>query len=403
VYRFLAFLSFEHLLKPSWCYFASLILRENETERDLKGSHETKLSDFLGSITLLMSLLSCGLVESSLCSYAQQGASVFCLDECPGRDMMCAVSTDGTLGLWSTLGARVSFGQLNNGLNAVSCSFSPDGALLASSSEDGAVRLWNVERRLSLALLRRHTAAVWSVAMSACGGLLTGSSDRSVLLWDLDHLAPRATLAVPQPVWGVSMFPDASVATVALQGGAALLWDVRAPTAAASLALGGGGGGLPCTCAVSADGLCVALAGSSLAVWDVRCLTRPLLAAPLGAHAWSCAFHPSGRLLALASQCGRAFAFDVAAARTGAVVAPISAVLLSPARPQRLPSPARSVCFGRDGTWLAAGLLDGGVRRLSVMGTEGTAETEIGDRDAGFVPWYAEFGRQQRRLQPRIM
>lgn len=72
-------------------------------------------------------------------------------------------------------------------VNAVA--FMPDSSMLASSSRDGVVRLWDVEARSPIATLTGHTgacAALSSLAFSADGELLACGCDHgSVLLWEV--------------------------------------------------------------------------------------------------------------------------------------------------------------------------------------------------------------------------
>ena len=64
--------------------------------------------------------------------------------------------------------------------------FSPDGLLLASSSDDKTVQLWDPATGEHQRTLRGHTKAVLGVAFSPDGRLLASSSDdKTVRLWDL--------------------------------------------------------------------------------------------------------------------------------------------------------------------------------------------------------------------------
>jgi len=67
-----------------------------------------------------------------------------------------------------------------------SVTFSRDGTLLVSASDDDTIRFWRVADGLQLRILRGHTANLRGVALTADGATLaSGAEDGMVRLWGI--------------------------------------------------------------------------------------------------------------------------------------------------------------------------------------------------------------------------
>ena len=123
-----------------------------------------------------------------------------------------------------------------------SVAFSPDGQRLASGSSDRTIRLWDVTSPSAPpTLLAGHDSRGWSVAFSPDGQRLTsGSSDGTIRLWDVkDPSAPPILLeGHDSSVWSVAFSPDGQRLASGSSDGSIRLWDVRDPSAPPTL-LGG--------------------------------------------------------------------------------------------------------------------------------------------------------------------
>ena len=112
-------------------------------------------------------------------------------------------------------------------MNAVT--FSQDGSLLASGSDDRTVRLWDPRTGQEIQTLKGHTGSVNAVAFSQDGSLLaSGSYDDTVRLWDPRTGQEIQTLkGHTHSVYAVAFSQDGSLLASGSYDGTVRLWDLR--------------------------------------------------------------------------------------------------------------------------------------------------------------------------------
>ncbi|KAF7505435.1 hypothetical protein GJ744_000762 [Endocarpon pusillum] len=104
----------------------------------------------------------------------------------PDGALLASGSDDQMIRLWDTQTGR-EVQKLEGHSNLVSAvAFSPDGAILASGSNDQTIRLWDTQTGQEVQKLEGHSDKVSAVAFSPDGAILaSGSDDQTIRLWDI--------------------------------------------------------------------------------------------------------------------------------------------------------------------------------------------------------------------------
>lgn len=126
-----------------------------------------------------------------------------------GRRLACG-SMDGTISVFDVSRAKFLHNLEGHFMPVRSLVFSPiDARVLFSASDDGHVHMYDSEGKSLIGAMSGHASWVLSVDASPDGAAIaTGSSDRTVRLWDLNMRAAVQTMSNhSDQVWGVAFRP----------------------------------------------------------------------------------------------------------------------------------------------------------------------------------------------------
>ncbi len=257
--------------------------------------------------------------------------------------------------------ARPGIAVLTGDSDAVtSVAFNPDGKTLASASDDGTARLWDVAGRQQIGKPLKGGDIYFSVAFSPNGKTLAvGGNAFGIQLWDVATRHKMGNSLVYNPVASVanSMVFSPNGKILASGGYGVELWDV-----ATHRQIGGPLTGdvydWATSVAFSPDGKTLASADGKLRLWDVA--TRRQIGSNLegGGAVDSVAFSPDGKTLASGSADSTVRLWDAATGQQ------IGATLTGHT------GPVTSVAFSPDGKILASGSDDDTVRLWDVASTD---------------------------------
>jgi WD40 repeat protein len=218
-----------------------------------------------------------------------------------GRRVVSA-SEDGTLKVWDLQSGRALATLDGHAGEARACAVTADGRRVISASDDGTVKVWDLDGGRVVATLRGHAGWVNSIAVTADGRrVISASADRTVKVWDLESGSVLATLEGHAGwVRACAVTADGQRAVSASVDRTLQVWDLESGSVLATLK---GHTDWVRACAVTADGRRAISASDdrTLKVWD---LDTGRLLATLEGHTnlvEACAVTADGRRVVSAS------------------------------------------------------------------------------------------------------
>ena len=206
----------------------------------------------------------------------------------------------------------------------ITASYSPNGRVLATSSEDTTIILWDALTRKKLHTLTNHDRFVNSISFSSDGKVLaSGSSDGKIILWNVETGDKLETQKILKPfkdkqrVISISFSPDGKTFAAASDGGDIILWEWTKRELKDLLTLPGNGYGIN-SISFSPDGRDLASAqnGGIITIWNWDKTTKNTNNTTLPFYfkgdAFRVAFSPNSKdkLLAMADTNGNVILWD---------------------------------------------------------------------------------------------
>ncbi|MFN6497512.1 MAG: eIF2A-related protein [Nostoc sp. DedQUE01] len=229
----------------------------------------------------------------------------------PDGKLIVTASNDKTARVWDTSTGKL-LSELKGHQNSVNnASFSPDGKLIVTASDDNTARVWDTSTGKLLSELKGHQSAVINASFSPDGKLIvTESYDNTARVWDTSTGKLLSALKGHQSlVFDASFSPDGKLIVTTSYDNTARVWDTSIGKQVSELK---GHQSLVSNASFSPDGKLILTASydNTARVWDTS--TGKLLSSLKGHENFvnNASFSPDGKLIVTASDDNTARVWD---------------------------------------------------------------------------------------------
>lgn len=145
----------------------------------------------------------------------------------PDGARLASASDDNSVKVWDAESGEAVFALTGHTDDATSVVWSPDGTRLASGSDDNAVFVWDAENGTLLETLQAYASDITSVAWSPDGErLVSGDSTGRVMVWDPDAFELLGTMdGLADRVVSLGWSADSGTLMGASADHVVILWD----------------------------------------------------------------------------------------------------------------------------------------------------------------------------------
>jgi WD40 repeat protein len=256
--------------------------------------------------------------ETGQCRHVLKGYTNWmrCIAWNPDGTVLANSSTDRTIKIWDVETGRCRSTLTGHEGWVLSVAWRPTmtpfgevalGNLLATSSVDGTIKLWNANTGECVRTLLGHISWVWSVAWSPDGQLLASggtTNDLTVRLWNpLTGECLKQLSGHQNWIWWVVWSPDGKTLASAGNDQMIKLWDVQTGECMNTLS-DPPFTGLGVAWSPDSQRLAIASADCSIQIWEVIPETYGLVLVGHHATIWAIAWSPDGTMLVSGSDEG---------------------------------------------------------------------------------------------------
>ena len=158
--------------------------------------------------------------------FLKHGAPIRSVAFSPDGKFLASGSNEGTVKIWD-VGSWREVAILRHWDGVISVVFSPDSKFLASGGSDKTVKVWEVGSWREVTTLWGHGDGVSSVSFSPNGKFLaSGSWDETVKVWDVGSWEVATLRGHGGPVWSVAFSPDGKFLASGSDDGTIGLWEI---------------------------------------------------------------------------------------------------------------------------------------------------------------------------------